>query len=403
MPGADGYITYSTKLDNSDLEKDLSSTTKKIESLEKQLQKNSDKRLPLSQRVSELGGQLDEAKAKLASLQDEAQRVTGALSGANSNDPASIAAYTDAAARQASVTRELTAQQKIVDGLQVKFDRAADRLDAVDMAAKRINDDMASAKDHAGKVAEELYKPATAADAVASAVEQADQRIKKFSDRIKGLAKRVFIFTLITAALRSMKDWMGRVVKSDSEASAAIARLKGALLTLAQPIMSVLVPAFTALVNILTRIVSAIAGMVSLLFGKTIGQTKEAAKSLYDEADAIEATGGAAKKASKSLASFDDINKLSSGSSGGGGGSSAAKPDFSFDTANMAADFEKILNWVDLIGAALLAWKLANGFTDGLKKFAGLLVAIRGGIDLEKGAWDAWQNGVSMDNFRERF
>ena len=401
MPGADGYITYSTKLDNSDLEKDLSSTTKKIESLEKQLQKNSDKRLPLSQRVSELGGQLDEAKAKLASLQDEAQRVTGALSGANSNDPASIAAYTDAAARQASVTRELTAQQKIVDGLQVKFDRAADRLDAVDMAAKRINDDMASAKDHAGKVAEELYKPATAADAVASAVEQADQRIKKFSDRIKGLAKRVFIFTLITAALRSMKDWMGRVVKSDSEASAAIARLKGALLTLAQPIMSVLVPAFTALVNILTRIVSAIAGMVSLLFGKTIGQTKEAAKSLYDEADAIEATGGAAKKASKSLASFDDINKLSSGSSGGGGGSSAAKPDFSFDAANMAADFEKLLNWVDLIGAALLAWKLSNGFTDGLKKFAGLLVAIRGGIDLAKGAWDAWQNGVSMDNFLE--
>ena len=400
MPGADGYITYSTKLDNSDLEKDLSSTTKKIENLEKQLQKNSDKRLPLSQRVSELGSQLDEAKAKLASLQDEAQRVTGALSGANSNDPASIAAYTDAAARQASVTRELTAQQKIVDGLQVKFDRAADRLDAVDMAAKRINDDMASAKDHAGKVAEELYKPATAADAVASAVEQADQRIKKFSDRIKGLAKRVFIFTLITAALRSMKDWMGRVVKSNSEASAAIARLKGALLTLAQPIMSVLIPAFTALVNILTRIVSAIAGMVSLLFGKTIGQTKEAAKSLYDEADAIEATGGAAKKASKSLASFDDINKLSSGSSGGGG-SSAAKPDFSFDTANMAADFEKLLNWVNLIGAALLAWKLANGFTDGLKKFAGLLVAIRGGIDLAKGAWDAWQNGVSMDNFLE--
>ena len=46
MPGADGYITYSTKLDNSDLEKDLSSTTKKIESLEKQLQKNSVKRLP---------------------------------------------------------------------------------------------------------------------------------------------------------------------------------------------------------------------------------------------------------------------------------------------------------------------------------------------------------------------
>ncbi len=288
----------------------------------------------------------------------------------------------------------------VMDGLQAKFDHAADRLDDVDTAAKRINGDLTTAKDHAGKVAKELYKPATAADAVASAVEQADQRIKKFSDRVKGLVKRVFIFTMITAALRSMKDWMGKVVQSNSEASAAVARLKGALLTLAQPILSVLIPAFTALVNILTRIVSAIAGMVSLLFGKTIGQAKDAAKNMYDEAEAIEATGGAAKKASKSLASFDEINKLSNSASGGGGGS-AAKPDFSFDTSSMASDFEKILNWVNLIGAALLAWKLSKGFKDGLTKFVGLLVAIRGGIDLAKGAWDAWQNGVSMDNFLE--
>lgn len=400
MPGADGYITYSTKLDNKELEKDLTRTTRDIEKLEKQLLKNGDKRLPISRRVSELGGQLDEAKVKLAALQDEAQRVTAAMSGANANDPASVKAYADAAARQAGVTRELTAQQKLVDGLQVKFDHAADRLDDVDTAAKRINGDLATAKDHAGKVAKELYKPATAADAVASAVEQADQRIKKFSDRVKGLVKRVFIFTMITAALRSMKDWMGKVVQSNSEASAAVARLKGALLTLAQPILSVLIPAFTALVNILTRIVSAIAGMVSLLFGKTIGQAKDAAKNMYDEAEAIEATGGAAKKASKSLASFDEINKLSNSASGGGGGS-AAKPDFSFDTSGMASDFEKILNWVNLIGAALLAWKLSKGFKDGLTKFVGLLVAIRGGIDLAKGAWDAWQNGVSMDNFLE--
>lgn len=64
------------------------------------------------------------------------------MSGASANDPASVKAYADAAARQAGVTRELTAQQKLVDGLQVKFDHAADRLDDVDTAAKRINGDL---------------------------------------------------------------------------------------------------------------------------------------------------------------------------------------------------------------------------------------------------------------------
>ena len=395
---ADGSITYSTKLDNKDLEKDLAKANKRVEQLEGQLQKNTDKRLPISKQVSELGGQLDAAKAKLAALQDESQRVSAAITGANTNDPASVAAYTEAAARQAGVTKELATQQKLVDSLQGKFDRAADRLDAVDAASKRISADLSSAKNKAGALASELYKPASAADAVAGAVDNANRQLRKFSNRVMGLARRVFIFTVITAALRSVKDWMGKVAAANSETSAAVARLKGALLTLAQPITAVLIPAFTALVNILTRIVSAIAGFVSLLFGKTIGQSKDAAKELYDEAAAIEATGSAAKGASKSLASFDEINKLSNGASGGGGASTAVMPDFSFDTSGMEKDFSKLLNWVKLIGAALLAWKLADSFLGGLRIFAGLLLAINGAIELAKGAWDAWQNGLDMDN-----
>lgn len=395
---ADGSITYSTKLDNKDLEKDLAKANKRVEQLEGQLQKNTDKRLPISKQVSELGGQLDAAKAKLAALQDESQRVSAAITGANTNDPASVAAYTEAAARQAGVTKELATQQKLVDSLQGKFDRAADRLDAVDVASKRISADLSSAKDKAGALASELYKPASAADAVAGAVDNANRQLRKFSNRVMGLARRVFIFTVITAALRSVKDWMGKVAAANSETSAAVARLKGALLTLAQPITAVLIPAFTALVNILTRIVSAIAGFVSLLFGKTIGQSKDAAKELYDEAAAIEATGSAAKGASKSLASFDEINKLSNGASGGGGASTAVMPDFSFDTSGMEKDFSKLLNWVKLIGAALLAWKLADSFLGGLRIFVGLLLAINGAIELAKGAWDAWQNGLDMDN-----
>lgn len=102
---ADGSITYSTKLDNADLEKDLAAANKKVERLEAQIQKSSNKRLPIAKQVSDLGAQLDAAKAKLAALQDESQRVATALSGSNINDPASISAYTDAAARQAGVTK----------------------------------------------------------------------------------------------------------------------------------------------------------------------------------------------------------------------------------------------------------------------------------------------------------
>lgn len=396
---ADGYITYSTELDDKDLEKDLAKANKRVEKLEGQIQKNTNKRLPISKQVSELGGQLDAAKAKLAALQDESKRVSAAMSAADVHNPASVAAYAAASARKTGLTKELANQQKLVDGLQVKFDRAADRLDAVDASAARLKRELSFAKDKAGALAKELYKPATAADAVAVAVSDANRQVKKFSNRMTRLARQVFLITVIAALFRSIKDWLGRITVANGEAAASLARLKGALLTLAQPITEVLIPAFTALVNILTRIVSAIAGFVSMLFGKTVQQSKDAAKQMYDEAAAIEETGGAAKKASKSLANFDEINKLSNNApSGGGASSSTITPDFSFDTSAMEQDFGKILNWVKLIGASLLAWKLADSFVGGLKIFAGLLLAINGAIEIVKGAWDAWQNGISMDN-----
>lgn len=398
---ADGSITYKTELDNSGLERELARTNKKIGRLEGQALRGAEKRLPLAKQAEELGGQLDEAKAKLAALQAESQRVAAALSSAKANDPASVAAYADAAARQTAVTGELAAQQKLVDGLQSRWDRAEDRLDAMDAATKRMGTELEEAKARAGELAAELYRPATAADVMGEAVRRADDQMKRFVRRVQGLAKRVFVFTLITAALRAVKTWLGKMVSADGEAARAVARLRGALLTLAQPILSVLVPALTALVRLLTRAVTAAAGFVSLLFGKTIGQSKNAAKALDQEAQAIGAAGDAAEDAAKSLAGFDEINQLSGGASSGGGGAAASAPDFSFDNAGMEADFGKLLGWVKLIGAALLAWKLSDSFLGGVKTFVGLILAINGAIELAKGAWDAWQNGVGMDNFLE--
>lgn len=97
------------------------------------------------------------------------------------------------------------------------------------------------------------------------------------------------------------------------------------MLTLAQPLLSVIVPAFTALVNILTKVISVIANIVSMLFGTTAKKSEAAAKGLYKEADAIGSVGSAAKEAKGNLASFDEINTLSSSS--GGGGAAAALAD----------------------------------------------------------------------------
>ena len=59
--------------------------------------------------------------------------------------------------------------------------------------------------------------------AVTKPIESASEAVNKFGKRILGLAKRVFIFTLITKALRSLRDTFGGLLKSNSQFTSSLA------------------------------------------------------------------------------------------------------------------------------------------------------------------------------------
>lgn len=153
-------------------------------------------------------------------------------------------------------------------------------------------------------------------------------------NRIKGLTARVFFFSVITSALRSIRSTMSSYIKANDETRQAIAELKAAFLTLAQPIFEVVIPALTAVINVLAKIVTAAAQLVSMLFGKTLQQSRDSAKALYEEANAIDAVGKASDEAAGSLAGFDEINRLNTesekSSDGMGGNGDKITPDFGF-------------------------------------------------------------------------
>lgn len=184
------------------------------------------------------------------------------------------------------------------------------------------------------------------------AAKRVNGHMSTFGRRLKDILASAFIFNILSAGLRQFTTWAGKSVKTNDQARQAIARLKGALLTLAQPLIEVVIPAFTFLVNILARVVTAVAQLVSAIFGKTLKQSKDGAKAMYEEANAIKGVGAAADEAAGSLAGFDEINTISTeNASGAGGGisSDAIKPDF---TGMIEGELSKI---TALVGAALLA------------------------------------------------
>ena len=158
------------------------------------------------------------------------------------------------------------------------------------------------------------------------------------------MLRSALVFTVISQALSKFRDWMGKVIQTNAEAQAAFARLKGALLTLAQPLVEVIIPALTEFINVLTRIVTVIAQLVSMLFGKTISQSQEAAKGLYEETEALKERRRRGRDAAGSLAGFDEINTIqteNAGGSGGGASSESMAPDFNWMVCSTKASFKK--------------------------------------------------------------
>jgi septal ring factor EnvC (AmiA/AmiB activator) len=299
---ADGTIIVQTDLDNAKLSKDLEKVKNQINKLEKSLENMGGQKSQLTEQFEKLSVTLDEAKAKLYEMQNAAKGTYG--------------------------KEQISEQRERVRGLQTEYNRVATQVETLKTNMGKTSDELSDAKDHAGGLERQLAESTNAGARMRDAMAEADKRLGKIANRLKLLARRVLVFSVLLSALRKVRDWMGEVVKSNGEASAALARLKGALLTLAQPLFNVIIPAFTAFVNVLTKVVSVLAAVVSSVFGTTAKQSAEAAKNLYDEQKALKATGSAAKKAAGQLASFDEINKLTSNDSGGGS-SSGISPDFS--------------------------------------------------------------------------
>lgn len=318
MANADGSVIIKADIDDKQAQKELNALEKKIEALQEKLTNKKSARDTLFNQANNLGAQLDQAKAKLAQMKGGGEF------------------FTSDAIKQ---------QEAAVASMEKEWNAMNDKLDKQNAAIREGEAELDRMKAKAGELGKQLGNTGKNAGKIQEGLDKASQGMEAFTKRVKMLAKRALVFTIIARALAALRDWLADVVAVNGEARDAIAQLKGALLTLAQPLVQVIIPAFTALVKVLATVVSFIANIVSALFGTTAKESANAAKSLNDQKNAYEGVGGAAKSASKQLASFDEINKLSGE---GGGGSGIILPDFS--TAANFAFLDKIADKLKKIG-----------------------------------------------------
>ena len=351
---ADGSIIIETEIDDKKAQQELNRLNKRIQTLNDQIYVKQKQKMPLIEQAQELGAQLDQAKAKLDEMQSGGSFYTSA---------------------------SIKEQSNVVNQLQKEWDGINNRIDRMDAGIQEATVKLNLAKEQAGEMQQRMASTGPVSERMAKAMDRMQKSANRFSLRLREVVRSALIFTTISRALAALRDWMSRVIKTNDEATKAIAKLKGALLTLAQPLVNIIVPAFTALVNALNRIITAVSRVVSTLFGTTIEESAEAAENLYNESEAIDSVGDSAKKAEKSLASFDEINQLSGGTSAGSA---------SVATGGIAPDFSGIISdqlsaIVELFtGAALLALGAILTFS-GAHILLGIGLMVLGAVSI----WDA--------------
>lgn len=335
MAQADGFVIIGAKIDDKQAQTELNRLSKKIDALNNKIADKKQEKMPLVEQTKQLAANLDAAKVKLDQMQSGKEFFTA---------------------------ESVKDQERTVKSLQKEYDAADKSLQNMDKSIQNDTTALNRMKDEAGGYAERLSQAKNETRGISPAAEAASKHMEQFTNRIKVLARRVLVFSLITKALRSLKDYMWSAIQTNEDAMASIAKLKAAIMTLAQPIVNVVIPAFTVLVDVITRVVNAISRLLSMLFGTTAEESAKSAENLYEQQKALKGVGSAAKKAKGSLASFDEINKLSSDSSGGGGGASGGVvPDFkNMVSSSLSALLELFTGSALLSLGAILAFSGAN-------------------------------------------
>lgn len=378
---ADGEIVIDATISDKKLHSDLNKVKSNIASLQKEFNKLGSQKTPMEEQLRTIGAELDNAKAILAEMRSA---------------PKGTYEKTD-----------VSEQAERVRLLQSEFNKTASEVEKLNSKLTNTSEKISDAKTQAADLAQQIEGRNKGAG-IRAATEAASKSMDNFGKRISSVVRSALVFTAITQALAKVREWVKSVVMTNSEARESIAQLKGALLTLAQPLVSVVVPAFTMLVRVITAVINQISRLVALISGKSVKASANAAKSLNKETKALKGTGGAAKKAASDLAAFDEINQLSgdTADSAGSGGVSAddITPDFSYMN-DISDRLKKIADAVLLIAAGLALWKVASGLPGALgsilTKLSGILIAVGGLILLWDGLSDAWNNGVNWKNLLE--
>lgn len=264
-------------------------------------------------------------KSRLAAARAEAEATAAELEKVNTQldqlaQQGAMPSDSADAGKLDALNAKLEKQKATVEQTAAEYKQQEAAVDALNNKHAALNDTLQQQQAAVAKQTEQVNNLPASSSGTANGAASATKRISAaskaasmFGKRLLQLSATAFVFNLISSALRAVVKEMGTALMKTDSVNKAFSRLKGAAATAAAGLANALAPVITSLINMVTALLNAFIRLISVITGQSIGAMKKQGK-------AIAATGSAAKKATKSLAAFDEINRLDDNSSSGGGG-----------------------------------------------------------------------------------
>ena len=245
--------------------------------------------------------------------------------------------------------------------------KATSMVSKMSNATRNLSGKMLDATKNAGTMGNTLAKKMNPVPKLISGV---SGKVDKLGKKLSGMVKKVFVFSMLTKALRSLRSAFQSVITSDDDMAKSLSRIKGNLLTAFAPLYSFVLPGIKAIMSALVTFSNYLANVMSSIFGKTIAQSSTLAKQLYNSTKATDANTKATKKNAKAkkdqVASYDELNIMQQDSSDEDSGSTAGTP--VFDTKEIGTgwvnNIKKLINSGDWEGVGAF---VANKLNSALK------------------------------------
>lgn len=411
--------------------KKVAAMKKELEKVSKELDKAVEKNISLGQAMDALKADADlekqaggdytpETKGKMSSLQNELSQSENLIE--------KLRAKAEQLKKSLSEAKLNPSQSEEAQELAKKLDLATDKM-------QRLKNEAESTK---GKMTEAGVSGEKSFSGLKQSAQKASsgifQKMSATMKRLKNIILGALVFNAVSQGFTKLREYMSYVIKTNSQLTFSLAKVKGNLLTAFQHIFSAVTPALQSMINWLAKATAQIAAFISAIFGQTYKQSQVAAERLNNQVDNLKEES---KKAANAVMGFDELNIISKQKDSDVSG---IKPDFSMDvdtskTEKAGQDLRKwlgltkdihsvsdllntrlgaILEVVGAIGVAMLGWKIASKIFNDIETLNQAMSALKAGnivlgitlsivgIALETaGIIDTIKNGLNEINFAE--